>query len=91
MEAWKYTSLRALADVPFAAAPQAVDGSAVDTLLAEVETISGLGAAASRVVFVNGYFDVGRSRLPTGVKISTLAAGTLPDDGIDPAGMSPPR
>ncbi|GBQ63056.1 Fe-S cluster assembly protein SufD [Komagataeibacter swingsii] len=86
VEAWKYTSLRALADVPFTAAPHAVDGGAVDTLLAEVETISGLGAGASRVVFVNGSFDAGRSRLPKGVRISTLAAGTLPDDGIDPAG-----
>ncbi|GCE89923.1 iron-sulfur (Fe-S) assembly protein SufD [Komagataeibacter diospyri] len=86
VEAWKYTSLRALADVPFTAAPQVVDERAVDTLLAEVETISGLGAGASRVVFVNGSFDAGRSRLPKGVRISTLAAGMLPDDGIDPAG-----
>ncbi|WEQ56262.1 Fe-S cluster assembly protein SufD [Komagataeibacter nataicola] len=86
VEAWKYTSLRALADVPFAVAPRDVDVGVVDTLLAEVETISGLGAGANRAVFVNGRFDAGRSRLPVGVKVSAFdpAAGTR--DGIDPAG-----
>ncbi|GBQ39047.1 Fe-S cluster assembly protein SufD [Komagataeibacter saccharivorans] len=86
VEAWKYTSLRALADVPFATAQRDVDGATVDTLLAEVETISGLGAGADRVVFVNGYFDAARSRLPKGVKVSTLAQSGAVQDDIDPVG-----
>ncbi|MFT8710761.1 Fe-S cluster assembly protein SufD [Komagataeibacter rhaeticus] len=86
VEAWKYTSLRALAGVAFGAATQDVDPSVVDALLAEIETVSGLGAAAPRVVFVNGHFDAARSRLPTGVRVSTFAAEGRIGDDIDPAG-----
>lgn len=86
VEAWKYTSLRTLAGIAFTAAPQAADPGVVDTLLAEVETISGLGAGASRAVFINGYFDAARSRLPAGVRVSTFAAEGRIGDDIDPTG-----
>ncbi|MCE2564236.1 Fe-S cluster assembly protein SufD [Komagataeibacter sp. FNDCF1] len=86
VEAWKYTSLRSLAGVGFTAVAQDADPAAVDTLLAEVETISGLGAGAPRAVFVNGHFDAARSRLPTGVRVSTFAAEGRIGDDIDPAG-----
>ena len=86
VEAWKYTTLRTLADVPFATAQRNVNDGPVDTLLAEIETISGLGAAANRAVFVNGYFDAARSRLPVNVRISTGAGADVAKDGIDPAG-----
>ncbi|MCE2574888.1 Fe-S cluster assembly protein SufD [Komagataeibacter sp. FNDCR2] len=85
VEAWKYTTLRMLADVPFAPAPRDVDGHRIDTLLAEVETISGLGAGANRAVFVNGHFDATRSRLPADIRVSGFAGGAG-EDGIDPAG-----
>ncbi|MFC3129979.1 Fe-S cluster assembly protein SufD [Coralloluteibacterium stylophorae] len=66
-EAWKYTSLRALERRSFVPAPQ--ERVAVDpALLAEIP--------APRLVFVNGHFDAGLSRiqrLPRGVHLIALS------------------
>lgn len=71
-EAWKYTSLRALSARDFApAAPAAVDAA----LLAHVP--------APRLVFVNGVFDAGLSRLeglPDGVELRPLSSALAGDD-----------
>ncbi|PYD47752.1 Fe-S cluster assembly protein SufD [Novacetimonas pomaceti] len=86
VEAWKYTSLRALADVPYATPPAQVDAAEVARLLAMVETVSGLGDGAGRVVLINGRFDAALSRLPDGVRVGTFAADPVFADWIDPRG-----
>ncbi|MCE2577239.1 Fe-S cluster assembly protein SufD [Gluconacetobacter entanii] len=86
VEAWKYTSLRTLADVPFATPPAQVDAGEVARLLATVETVSGLGAGTSRIVLVNGRLDTALSRLPQGVRVEAFAAHPAFADWIDPCG-----
>jgi Fe-S cluster assembly protein SufD len=68
-EAWRYTSLRPLADLALSAAPPAA-GLALP------------GLDAPRLVFVNGRFDAARSRLPAGIRVTTGAPafGTLADE-----------
>jgi len=71
-EAWKYTSLRALAARGFAA-PAATPVDAA--LLAQVPS--------PRLVFVNGVFDAGLSRLeelPAGVELRPLSQALAGDD-----------
>jgi Fe-S cluster assembly protein SufD len=69
-EAWRYTSLRPLADlaVSEAAPPAELPFPALD---------------APRIVFVNGRFDAVRSRLPAGIAVRTGAPafGSLADEG----------
>lgn len=86
VEAWKYTSLRHFADVPYATPPAQVDAAEVARLLATVETVSGLGAGTSRIVLVNGRFDASLSRLPQGVHVTAFAADPVFADWIDPCG-----
>nr|WP_218061575.1 Fe-S cluster assembly protein SufD [Ameyamaea chiangmaiensis] len=69
LEAWHFTSLAPLADVAFSAGAQAsaraatlLQGCGIDAL-----------AVMNRVVFVNGRFDAGLSRLPDGVGLSFFA------------------
>lgn len=74
-EAWKYTPLRALERRSFApsAALPAFDASLLD------------GIPAPRLVFVNGHFDAGHSRvsdLPSGVRLAPLSAS--PEEGARP-------
>jgi Fe-S cluster assembly protein SufD len=77
VEAWKYTSLRALADIPFATAPAQPDLASVRAILAETEQAFALDADLPRAVLVNGRFDAALSRLPGGVTVTRFAA---PDD-----------
>lgn len=73
VEAWKYTSLRALANRSFVSAPEALPIDA--TLLDAVP--------APRLVFVNGRFDAGLSRLdelPEGVELRPLSQALAGDD-----------
>ncbi len=74
VEAWKYTSLRTLADIAFAGAPVQADAAAVDALLAEAERAYALDAGLPRAVMVNGRFAPGLSRLPDGVSVARFAA-----------------
>ncbi|MBB2157181.1 Fe-S cluster assembly protein SufD [Gluconacetobacter diazotrophicus] len=74
VEAWKYTSLRALADIPFAAAPARPDMAAVHAIVAEAEREFALDADLPRAVVVDGRFDAALSRLPDGVTVTRLTA-----------------
>lgn len=84
VEAWKYTSLRTLADIAFADAPAQADAAAVDALLAEAVRAYALDAGLSRAVMVNGRFAPGLSRLPDGVSVTRFAAGAdlAPHDDV---------
>ena len=68
-EAWKYTSLRALERRGFAAAPTAAfDADLLDAAIAAIP--------APRMVFVDGRFDAGSSRLdglPEGIDVQPLS------------------
>jgi Fe-S cluster assembly protein SufD len=68
VEAWKYTRLKDLEALPFARAEDAVRAVTVPE--------TGLGAAAARVVLVNGRFDAGLSVLPavSGLTVRSLKA-----------------
>lgn len=73
VEAWKYTSLRALANRAFVSAPEAtpIDAALLDAV------------PAPRLVFVNGRFDAGLSRLdalPEGVELRPLSQALAGDD-----------
>ncbi|WP_323990850.1 Fe-S cluster assembly protein SufD [Nguyenibacter sp. L1] len=68
VEAWKYTSLRVLGDVAFAAAPAQADPARVEAILAEAGRVFGLEPGLPRAVLVNGRFDPALSRLPAGVR-----------------------
>nr|WP_220795139.1 Fe-S cluster assembly protein SufD [Gluconacetobacter sacchari] len=82
VEAWKYTSLRTLADIPFAGAPARPDGAAVDRLLADLARVHALEADLPRAVMVNGRFAPELSRLPDGVSVARFsAAGDLAPHG----------
>nr|WP_220790123.1 Fe-S cluster assembly protein SufD [Gluconacetobacter tumulisoli] len=74
VEAWKYTSLRALGDVPFAAAPGTPDDAAVHAIVTGAEQAFALDGAMPRAVFVNGRFDPSRSSLPDGVSVGRFQA-----------------
>lgn len=73
VEAWKYTSLRALANRAFASGAQAT--APEPALLADIP--------APRLVFVNGRFDAGLSQLdelPEGVELRPLSQALAGDD-----------
>jgi Fe-S cluster assembly protein SufD len=69
-EDWRFTNVAAVANTVFeTAAPVPVEEKQLESL--------GTSGFVCRLVFVNGYFDSGLSRLsslPTGVKVSSLAA-----------------
>nr|WP_246379428.1 Fe-S cluster assembly protein SufD [Gluconacetobacter johannae] len=81
VEAWKYTSLRALGDVPFATAPATPDDAAVRAVLAEAGQVVGLDPDMRRAVFVNGRFDPSLSSLPDGVSVGRFQASDADADG----------
>ena len=77
IEEWKWTDLKRLVDQAY----PPVAGGKVDA-----KTLAGLAArsvfadlASARLVFINGCFDTGRSVLPEGISIETLAAASTPD------------
>jgi Fe-S cluster assembly protein SufD len=79
IEEWKYTDLRAT--VKEVAAPAVDDKTKVSE--AEIEAALGTLAAVKvpRVVFVNGHYDSGFSKLPgKGVEVSSLKAALERDD-----------
>ncbi|GBQ36553.1 Fe-S cluster assembly protein SufD [Gluconacetobacter azotocaptans] len=83
IEAWKYTSLRALGDIPFAAAPATPDDATVRAILTEAEQAVGLGPDLRRAVFVNGRFDPSLSSLPDGVSAGRFhATDEASDDDV---------
>ena len=65
-EAWKYTSLRPLADVAFASPRPPLDGLGLLARLPDID--------APRLVFRNGRFDDGLSRRPGAVHTALFAA-----------------
>jgi Fe-S cluster assembly protein SufD len=69
-EDWRFTNVSAVANTEFEpAAPVPMEEKQLESL--------GTSGFACRLVFVNGYFDAGLSRIPAllkGVKISSLAA-----------------
>jgi len=78
LEDWKWTDLKRLIDGAYPPlADGKGDGAAVDTLIAALPFG---GLAATRLVFVNGRFDAGRSRIAdeNGVEIVPLAAAEQP-------------
>lgn len=88
VEAWKYSSTARLARTPFVHDA----GALFEALAGGVVGAHALRGAAAELVFVNGYFSAGLSRmadLPEGVEIAPLSAAMNERDlseRLDPAG-----
>jgi len=83
-EEWKYTSVAPIVQIPFAPAPYAQKGFSAEAL----ERIPFGTVAASRLVFVNGYYAPELFRegsVPAGLRIQSLAAALDGDrDRVEP-------
>jgi Fe-S cluster assembly protein SufD len=73
VEEWKWTDLRRIVDQAY---PPAIGGKTSDATIDNLLGLSPFGdIAASRIVFVNGVYDVARSSLPDRISVETLANG----------------
>lgn len=81
VEEWKYTSLRFLAETPFAAPPAGYNAAWVQAELRRLGLSAGAGADLPRLVFVNGRYVPEVSQLPTEATVTffsqTGSFGTL--------------